>query len=161
MLLCEAGNKSVNRIVYKSHRIKMTLPYKDLILGLPMRLHIAGMISLTFLFTGFVGAASLKDDQNKRCSVTKENLRKAAKASFEGLIAYDPGKDVYLDPKDCKHEPIACEDDGKDSIVTFPLTCGLLHHAPNTPKDNTSTGEKHSFKIRVRVTPEGKTTVLK
>lgn len=126
-----------------------------------MRLSISVTISFIFLFSGFIGAVSLKDDQNKRCSLTKENFRQAAKASVEGLLAYDPGKDVYLDSKDCKHEPIACEDEGKDSIVTFPLTCGLLHHAPKTPKDGTSTGEKHSFKIRVRVTPDGKATVLK
>lgn len=107
------------------------------------------------------GAVSLEDRQPKRCGISKENLLKTREASFQAFLDYDPGKNIMLDPKSCKHHPLICEDDEKDSIVTYSMTCILLHALENSPKDKTPTGASHSLRIRIRVTPDGKTTIIK
>lgn len=103
----------------------------------------------------------IKPESRLCCGITEAHLRKTTDVVLEALVAYDPGEQVMLDADNCKYHDMSCVADGKDSIVSIPLSCKLLHYFPNTPRHKTQTGKTHSFTIRIRVTPEGKMTILK
>jgi len=114
-----------------------------------------------FMAVTGIAATALQGKKARRCDITNENFKKTKEVHFQAFLDYDPGENLMLDPAQCKFSEISCENEGRDSIVTYPMTCKLLHSAPKTPKDKTPTGQNHSFEIKIRVTPEGKMTVIK